>query len=96
MSESLSTPAKTKNVTSAKIDVEKFDSLNNFGLWQCEILDGLCQQDQDIALEETKPEKMNDKEWERINRQTCGTNRSYLCREQKYLFIRKTSASKLA
>ena len=69
MSESSSMPAKTKTVTSAKIDMEKFDGRNNFGLWQCKVLDGLCQQDQDIALEETTSEKMDDKEWEMINRQ---------------------------
>ena len=48
-------------VTNAKFEVEKFDGTNNFGMWQSEVLDVLCQQDLDIALEE-KSEDMNDKE----------------------------------
>ena len=95
MTESSSTPAKMKTVTSAKIDVEKFDGRNNFSLWQFEVLDGLCQQDQGVALEKMKSVKMDDKEWERINRQACGTICSCLCREQKYPFMRETSESKL-
>ncbi|PON41859.1 hypothetical protein PanWU01x14_286250 [Parasponia andersonii] len=38
---------------------------------------------------------MDDKEWERINRQACDTIRLCLCREQKYPFMRETFASKL-
>ncbi|KAG8480135.1 hypothetical protein CXB51_024911 [Gossypium anomalum] len=57
-------------VTNAKIEVEKFDGTNNFGMWQCEIMDVLCQQELDIALEE-KLDKMDDKEWAEINRQAC-------------------------
>ncbi|KAG8484503.1 hypothetical protein CXB51_023752 [Gossypium anomalum] len=48
-------------VTNAKFEVEKFDGTNNFGMWQCEILDVLYQQELDIALEE-KPDNMDDKE----------------------------------
>ena len=52
MASSSSTSMRTVTVSSAKIDVEKFDGRNNFGLWQSEVLDGLCQQDLDIVLEE--------------------------------------------
>ena len=51
-----------KIVITTKIDVKKFDGRNNFGLWQCEVIDALCQENLDIALEEEKPEKMDDKE----------------------------------
>ena len=54
-------------VINAKIEVEKFDGGDNFGLWQCEVIDNLYQWDLDIALEEKKLEKIKDKDWERIN-----------------------------
>ncbi|KAG8492015.1 hypothetical protein CXB51_015325 [Gossypium anomalum] len=88
-----SSSART-TMTNAKFEVEKFDSTNNFGMWQCEILDVLCQQELDIALEE-KPDKMDDKEWAKINRQTCGTIRLCLAKEQKYSVMRETSTKKL-
>ncbi|KAG8485591.1 hypothetical protein CXB51_018981 [Gossypium anomalum] len=81
-------------VTNAKFEVEKFNGTNNFGMWQCEILDVLRQQELDIALEE-KPDKMDDKEWAKINRQACGTIRLCLAKEQKYSVMRETSAKKL-
>ncbi|KAG8484084.1 hypothetical protein CXB51_023049 [Gossypium anomalum] len=88
-----SSSAKT-TVTNAKIEVEKFYGTNNFGMWQYKILDALCQQELDIALEE-KPNKMDDKEWAKINRQTCGTIRLCLAKEQKYSVMWETSVKKL-
>lgn len=38
-------------VSNAKFEVEKFDGTNNFGMWQCEIMDVLIQQELDITLE---------------------------------------------
>ena len=29
-------------VTNVKFEVKKFDGTNNFGMWQCEVLDVLC------------------------------------------------------
>ncbi|KAG8488232.1 hypothetical protein CXB51_018792 [Gossypium anomalum] len=81
-------------VANAKFEVEKFDGTNNFGMWQCEIMVVLCQQELDIFLEE-KPDKMDDKEWVKINRQACGTIRLCLAKEQKYSIMRETSANKL-
>ncbi|KAG8500936.1 hypothetical protein CXB51_003033 [Gossypium anomalum] len=52
------------------------------------------QQELDITLEE-KPDKMDDKEWAKINRQACGTIRLCLAKEQKYSIMRETSAKKL-
>ena len=78
-----------------KIEVEKFDGRNNFGLWQSEVTDVLYQQDLDIVLEETRPENIEERDWERQNAKACGLIRSCLCREQKYPFMKETSASKL-
>ena len=82
-------------VTNTKFDVEKFDGTNNFGMWQCEVQDVLFQQELDTALEENKPEDVDEKDWTRINRLACGTIQLCLSKELKYLFMRETSASKL-
>ncbi|KAE8693200.1 Cellulose synthase-like protein D2 [Hibiscus syriacus] len=58
-----------------------------------EVLDTLFQQGLDITIEEEKPEYIEDKEWETINRLACSTIRSCLSREQKYGYKNKTSAS---
>ena len=39
-------------VSNAKFEVEKFDVMNNFGMWQCEVMDVLVQQELDITLED--------------------------------------------
>ena len=70
-------------VTNTKFDVEKFDGTNNFGMWQCEVQDVLFQQELDVALEENKPEDVDEKDWTRINRLACGTIRLCLSKELK-------------
>ena len=82
-------------VTITKFDVEKFDGTNNFGMWQCEVQDILFQQELDVALEESRPEDVDEKDWTRINRLACGTIRLCLSKELKYPFMRETSTSKL-
>ena len=82
-------------VTNTKFDVEKFDGTNNFGMWQCEVQDILFQQELDVALEESRPEDVDEKDWTRINRLACGTIRLCLSKKMKYPFMRETSASKL-
>ena len=68
MAEASSSSSSVMNtMINAKFKVEKFDGTNNFGMWQCEVLDVLCQQELDVALEE-KPDVMDDKEWIKINR----------------------------
>jgi len=59
-------------VSNDKFEVEKFDGTNNFGMWQCEVMDVLVQQELDITLED-KSKGMLDKDWEKIDRPTCGT-----------------------
>ena len=48
-------------VSNVNFEVEKFDGTNNFGIWQCEVMDVLVQQELDITLED-KPEEMSDKD----------------------------------
>ena len=47
------------------------------------MLDILYQQELKDALEDEKPEKLEDKKWTKINRQACGTIRSCLTKEQR-------------
>ena len=91
---SSSMPVKT-TLSSAKFEVEKFDDCNNFDIWQYEVLDILYQQELKATLENEKPKKLKDKEWTKINRQACGIIRSCITKEQKYPYMRETSASKL-
>ncbi|KAL5850870.1 hypothetical protein ACOSQ4_008883 [Xanthoceras sorbifolium] len=82
-------------VPNVRFAVEIFDGTGHFGMWQGEVLDALFQQGLDIAIEEEKPDEIDEKEWKTINRLACGTIRSCLSREQKYSFSKETSASKL-
>ncbi|KAA8529158.1 hypothetical protein F0562_034043 [Nyssa sinensis] len=81
-------------VSNAKFEVEKFDGTNNFGMWQCKVLDILGQQKLDITLED-KPDDIEEKDWAKINRQTCDTIRFCLTKDQKYFVMRKTSVKQL-
>ncbi|GFZ19218.1 hypothetical protein Acr_27g0009570 [Actinidia rufa] len=81
-------------VSNAKFEVEKFDGTNNFGMWQCEVLDVLIQQDLDITLE-AKPDDISEKDWAKLNRQACGTIRLCLAKDQKYFVMKETSAKEL-
>ena len=60
-----------KNTTvmysNVKIDVEKFNGANNFGMWRCKVIDALCQLDLDEVLD-GKPEDMDDKVWRKMNK----------------------------
>ncbi|PWA84481.1 Retrovirus-related Pol polyprotein from transposon TNT 1-94 [Artemisia annua] len=79
----------------ARLAVEVFDGTGHFGMWQSEVLDALFQQGLDIAIEENKPEDVEERNWLTINRFACGTVRSCLSREQRYAFSKETSAYKL-
>ena len=80
-------------VTNARFAVEIFDGTGHFGMWQSEVLDALFQQGLDIAIEEKKPDDVEEKDWRTVNRLACGTIRSCLSREQKYAFSKEISAS---
>ena len=79
------------SIGNAKFEVEKFNGTNNFGMWQCEMMDVLCQQELDIALDD-KPEDMNDAEWAKINWWACGSIRLCLAKDQKFFVMKETSA----
>ena len=82
------------SISNAKFEVEKFDGTNNFNMWQCEVMDVLIQQELDIALED-KPKETSDKDWNKINRQACGTIHLCLANDQKYFLTREKKAKEL-
>ena len=82
-------------MSSMRLAVDIFDGTSHFGMWQGEVLDSLFQQGLDIAIEEKKPEDIEDKEWSTMNRLACGTIRSCLSREQKYTFKNEIYVHKL-
>lgn len=90
----VSSSGRRSMVSNAKFEVEKFDGTNNFGMWQCEVMDVLIQQELDITLEE-KSEDMTERDWDKLNRQACGTIRLCLAKDQKYFVMRETKASEL-
>ncbi|GJW86312.1 retrotransposon protein, putative, ty1-copia subclass [Tanacetum coccineum] len=55
----------------------------------------LTNQSLGIAVEESKPEDVEERNWLTINRLACGTIRSCLSREKRYAFSKETSAYKL-
>ena len=81
-------------MSNAKFDIEKFDGSNNFGMWQCEVMDLLFREGSDIALS-SKPKDMSDEDWKYVNRQACGTIRLCLAKDQKYFVMKETMASSL-
>ena len=89
-----SSSGRRSMVSNAKFEVEKFDGTNNFGMWQCEVMDVLIQQELDITLED-KSEDMTERDWDKLNRQACGTIRLCLAKDQKYFVMRETKASEL-
>nr|GEW38792.1 retrovirus-related Pol polyprotein from transposon TNT 1-94 [Tanacetum cinerariifolium] len=48
--------------------LEVFDGTSHFSMWQSEVLDALFQQGLDIAIEERKPEDVEERNWLSINR----------------------------
>ena len=81
-------------VSNVNFEVEKFDGTKNFGMWQCEVMDVLFQQELDIALED-KLEEMTLKDWKKINRQACGTILLCLAKDHKHFVMRKMKAKEL-
>ncbi|KAG5546149.1 hypothetical protein RHGRI_018358 [Rhododendron griersonianum] len=73
---SASSYMRRNSVSNAKFEVDKFDGTINFGMWQCEVLDILNQQDLECTLED-RPEDMPASDWDKLNRQACGTIRLY-------------------
>ncbi|TXG46509.1 hypothetical protein EZV62_027989 [Acer yangbiense] len=94
ISASTSNSWQRSSMSNAKFDIEKFDGTNNFGMWQCEVLDLLFREGSDIALN-SKPKDISDEDWNYVNRQACGTIRLCLAKDQKYFVMKETMASSL-
>ncbi|KAM1521911.1 hypothetical protein ACFX10_012085 [Malus domestica] len=59
---SSSTPTSNKHpTTTTRLEVDKVNGSNNFGMWQCEVMDVLYQQELDMVPED-KPEDIDDKQ----------------------------------
>ncbi|KAK9921368.1 hypothetical protein M0R45_029879 [Rubus argutus] len=63
-------------------------------MWHYEMLDVLCQQELDIALDD-KPANMNNAEWAKINLWVCGSIRLCLAKDQKFFVMKETSVKDL-
>lgn len=89
-------PSSTRRtmLSNAKFEVEKFDGTNNFGMWQCEVLDLLFREGSNIALE-TRPGDYSNEDWNYVNRQACGTIRLCLGKDQKYFVMKENVAAVL-
>jgi len=57
-------------------------------------MDMLVQMNLDFTLED-KPEDLDEKSWERINRLACSSIRLCLVKDQKYAFSKQNSAKEL-
>ncbi|KAM2859524.1 hypothetical protein COP2_024947 [Malus domestica] len=91
---SASSSSNRHPTTTTRLEVDKFNGSNNFGMWQCEVMDVLYQQELDMVLED-KPEDIDDKQWTRINLHACAAIRSFLDKELKYPYMKETSAKEL-
>jgi len=68
---------KIRNSHSSKIDMVKFDGMNNFGMWRCEVIDALTASNLENALLlEEKSEKTSTKNCDKMNRAACDITRS--------------------
>ena len=51
-----------------KIDVVKFDSKNNFGMWRCEVIDALTATNLEDTLRlKEKLKGTSEKDWDKMN-----------------------------
>ncbi|GJU35463.1 retrovirus-related pol polyprotein from transposon TNT 1-94 [Tanacetum coccineum] len=66
-------PTVEAKIRQVGLAVEVFDGTGHFGMWQSEVLDALFQQGLDIAIEESKPEDVEERNWLTINRLSCGS-----------------------
>ncbi|TXG48540.1 hypothetical protein EZV62_024415 [Acer yangbiense] len=93
-SASTSSSWQRSSTSNAKFDIEKYDGANNFGMWQCEVLDLLFREGSNIFLS-SKPKDIFDKDWKYVNHQACGTIRLCLAKDQKYFVMKETMESSL-
>jgi len=76
-----------------RIDVVKFNDMNKFGMWRCEVMDALTALNLEDALRlEKKRASTMKKDWDKMDRSTCGLIRSCLTQGIKYHVLHETSA----
>ena len=57
------------NIHQSKIDVVKFDGMNNFGKWRSEVTNVLIASNlQDSLLYDKELEEISEKDWNKMNR----------------------------
>ena len=96
MTEVNQSTVKIVNIHQSKIDVVKFDGMNNFSMWRCEVMDALTASNlKDSLLREKKPEEISKKNWDKTNRTACDIIRSYLTQDLKYHVIIETFTKKI-
>jgi len=79
-----------------KIDVVKFDGMNKFGMWRCEVMDVLTASNLEDTLRlEKKRNSTSEEDWDKMNRMACGMIRSCLTQDIKYHVLHETSARQL-
>ena len=95
MAESSQLLGKSISHFSMKIDVVKFDSTNNFGMWRYKVMDALTESNLEDSLRlEEKLEETSEKDWDKLIRMVCGAIKSYLLQDIKYHMLYETSARK--
>ena len=78
------------------IDVVKFNGMNNFCMWRCEVMDALTASNLEDTLRlDKKRSTTTEEEWDEMNRSACGLIRSCLTQDIKYLMLHETSARQL-
>ena len=93
-SSSLAPTSNRHPIATTRLEVDKFNGSNNFGMWQCEVMDVLYQQELNMVMED-KPEDIDYKQWTRINLHACAAIRSFLDKELKYMYMKEISAKEL-
>ena len=79
-----------------RIDVVKFNGMNNLGMWRCEVIDALTASNLEDTLRlEKKRASTTETDWDKMNHTMCGLIRSYLTQDIKYHVLHETSARQL-
>ena len=76
-----------------RIDVVKFNDMNSFGMWRCEVMEALTASNLKDALRlEKKRASSTEEDWDKMNRSACGLIRSRLTQDIKYHVLHEPSA----
>ena len=96
MAESSQSSVKSVSHLLTKIDVVKFDGINNFGMWRREVMDPLTTSNLEDSLRlKEKSEETSENDWDKMNWTTCGIIRFYLTQNIKYHVLYEIFARKI-